>query len=175
MIQEFFLGNSRNIFLNLIFVCLPCHFRCSRYRFAYAIAISFHGKIEVRKDGFQLHGVGFLKGFVEKRLGNLKSNKIAIGVRCITPFGNFEDVEAEFRSEVCHRILVVDYGVSIFRAQFGVQHGHGEVHGYAMALVVRGVMRESTQGKSIFVQILRVAYQGQHKIAGADIMNKIAE
>src|SRR5271169_2911718 len=78
VIEKSLFCNSRDAFLDLVLFGLPRHFGCGRYRFAYAVSISSHGKIEVRKDGLQLQGVGLLKGFIEKRLGNFKSNEITI-------------------------------------------------------------------------------------------------
>ena len=68
-----------------------------------------------------------------------------------------EDVEAELRSQVRNWIIPIGHGLAKFGAELRIKDGHRAVGGESMATVVRGVVSQCAQRKSIFVKILRFA------------------
>ncbi len=62
-----------------------------------------------------------------------------------------------------------------FLRKWRIENGHGAIGADAVTLVVGGVMRESTEGKGVLVDILRVAEHGHNEIAAANVMSEITE
>ena len=116
-----------------------------------------------------------MKGANEQIFGDLEADEVAIGVGSVAAFGDLHDVETEFSFEMFDRRLVVSDIVSKFSFQVGVKHRDGVIGGDAMAVIVGGVVSEGAESESIFIEGGGIAEKRFDKIAGAHVVDEIAE
>src|SRR4029077_2936852 len=134
-----------------------------------------NGIVQVAEKGSERHGVDFLKGALQKSLGNLEAYEIMIVVRRVPLFGDLEDVEAEFRSQMRSRIVFVGRHVGVLLAESRIEYRHSPVHRDSMAVAIRGVVRQSAERECVFIQVLRIADQRLDEVAAANVVHQIAE
>src|SRR5207253_5104026 len=111
---------------------------------------------------------------LQQRRSYFEADEVMVSVRRITVLCHLGHVESEFGADVRLRIISVSDLVSILDTKFGeFQSYHLVDHG--MASVVGRVMRERSQGESIFVDVGRFTQKGAHEISAAHVMQQVAE
>src|SRR5438477_8870047 len=95
--------------------------------------------------------------------------------RLVMASRHLENVEPKFRLDVRCWVLLVGYYVTILTAQFWIVDWNGAICADRMAVIIGGVVRESSQGKCILVGVLRFRYQGFNKISCPYVVEQIAE
>ena len=99
------------------FLELPGDFCGAWNQSADVVAIGIDGFIEIAEQGIEFDAVGFLEGALEKRLGNLETDEIVVGVGGVALFGDFEDIEAKFGFQMSGGILRVGHHVAVFLSE----------------------------------------------------------
>src|SRR5260370_39384471 len=74
-----------------------------------------------------------------------------------------------------YRIVLVGDQISILRSELGIHQGYGSIDRHRVAQVIGGVMRQRTQCKGVFIQILRVPNQRNHEVAASSVVKQVAE
>ena len=97
---------------------------------------------------------------------------IAIG--CISILRHLHQIEPKLSSDVSLGVIGVSYVIAVFLFKLRKLQGDNAVDSW-MSAVIGGVMGERTQCKSVLIQVGSVVQQGFHKVAAADVMDKIAE
>src|ERR1700730_15224949 len=65
--------------------------------------------------------------------------------------------------------------IAVFLFQFGIQKGDRAVGGDAVAVVVRGVVSERAERKSVAVKVFGIAHQSQDKVSAPYIVRQVTE
>jgi hypothetical protein len=175
VVEEFLFGDSGDVFLNITFLGIPGGFGHFGNDLADGAAIGSERKIVICENGFHVEAVGFAKRAHKQIFRHLEADKVAVRIGGVTAFGDLHDVETEFRLEMFDRRLIVGDVVAEFGFQLWVKNRDSVIGGDAVAVVVGCVMGESAQGKSVFVKRRGIAEKLLDEIAGANVMDEIAE
>src|SRR5712691_2230432 len=124
---------------------------------------------------FQFQTVSFLESTVQQVFGNLKSNEIVIGLRCVVAAGHLQDVETELRFQVRRRIVRIGHFVSKLPSQLGIKQGHGSIHSDRMAVHIRAIVCYRAKRERVFLKVPRLIQQSLEKIGAPHVMQQIAE
>ncbi len=90
-------------------------------------------------------------------------------------FSDLEHIKAELGLDVREGIVFVRNVRAIFFLQFRVQQRYNDIGGERMAFVVSGIMGDSAESESVFVESRGISQQGEDEIAAAKIVGEIAE
>src|SRR5436853_2733661 len=138
-------------------------------------AVRIENLVFAHEHIFQLQAVGLPKGLLENRAGNLESNEVVVAVRGVAFSRDFKNVKTTFGFHMCQPAVLKRNAVAVFLPQTGIQNRNGAVGAKPMTVVVRGVVRECTEGESVLVDILSICEQRLDEIAAADVMREVAE
>jgi hypothetical protein len=139
------------------------------------VAVRADGIVQVAEKELERYRVGFLKGALQKSLGNLEANKTMIVVRRVPLLGDLEDVKAEFRFQVLSRSVFVGCHVGVLLVEGRIEYWHCPVHGDSMAVVICGVVRQSAERECVFIEVLGIVDQRLDEVAAANVVHQIAE
>ena len=139
------------------------------------MAVRIENFVFVHEYVLQLKAIGLPKGLLENRAGNFETDEVVIAVWSEALPRDFEHVESKFSFHMCEPVVLKRNAVAVFLPEAGIQNRNGSVGTEAMTVVVRGVMRERTEGESVLVGIFGVSQQRLDEIAAADVMREVAE
>ena len=129
----------------------------------------------VRENALEIQAVGFLKGLFQKRNRNPKADEVVVTIRSVASLRYFQNVESKFRLYVRQRVFFIRNRVAVLLFQLGIQDGDRAIHADEVAVVVRGVVRERPERKSVAVKVLGIAQQSQDKVPASHIVRQVAE
>src|SRR5690242_13908994 len=89
--------------------------------------------------------------------------------------GDLEYIEGHFRLDMGKCVIGVSHLLPEFQTKLRIEQRNGRIRCHAVAVVVGGVVRQSSQSESVFVQILRLQDEVDHEVAGPHIVQKIGE
>src|SRR2546429_5903283 len=146
-----------------------------RNQLADIAAVRIENLVFAHEHILQLQAVGLPKGLLENRAGNLESNEVVVAVRGVAFPRDFKNVKTKFGFHMGQPAVLKRNAVPVSLPEAGIQNRNGAVGAKPMTVVVRGVMRERTDGEGVFVDILSVSQKRVDEVAVADIMREAAE
>ena len=87
----------------------------------------------------------------------------------------FQNVESKFRLHVRELVFFIRHGVAVFRFSTWDTERDGAIHADGVAFVIRGVVSEGPERKSIAVKILGIVQKSQNKVSAPYIVRQVAE
>lgn len=98
-----------------------------------------------------------------------------VTIRGVTSLRYLQNIESKFRLYVRQGVLFIRNQVAVLLFQLGIQEGNRAIRGHEVAVVVRGVVRERPERKSVAVKVLGIAQQSQDKVPAPHIVRQVAE
>ena len=173
--DELLLGGARDQFLDLLPLVTPCDTRDLRNRLADRVAVRADREILGHEHLVHLQAVDVEEGALEHRLRDLKADEALIHVRDIGAARRLDDVERELDHHVIGRRVRIGDDVAELGAKFWKHQRDRAVHRLGMADVVGGVVRERAEREGVLVDVVRLAQHRLDEIAGAHVVQQVAE
>jgi hypothetical protein len=93
----------------------------------------------------------------------LEPDEIVITRRSIVALRHLRHIETEFGLQMCRRVVRVSDLIAILGAQLRIFHGYRAIDGDRMAVIIRGVVRQSAQCEGQLIQVLSAAHHASTK------------
>ncbi len=107
-------------FIYVVFLQAPGNARRFGKKLADVMTVGTEHFVFVRENALEIQAVCFLKGLLQERNGNPKTDKVVVTIRGITSLGYLQNVESKFRLYVCQRVLFIRNQVTVLLFQLGI-------------------------------------------------------
>jgi hypothetical protein len=148
VIKEFPPRHARLIGNDFLLLQFPRHPRRLGNQAADGVAIAAEGQILSRKDVLQMQSIDRYEGFVQYGPVYLEADEIVVGARSIPAAGHLQNIESEFRLDVCRRLVGIRHHLSILCPQFRILDRDRAIHRQFVAVDVGRIMGERAVGES---------------------------
>ena len=135
---------------------MPSNARGLGNELAHIAAVGIENFFFADKHGPEFEAIGLPERLIKNAARHFKTDEIVIAVRGVALPRNLENVEAEFRLDMGEPGVFVSNAVAIFLAQPGIEERHSTIDANAMAVVVRRIVRQRTEGEGILSDVLRI-------------------
>ena len=100
--------------------------------------------------------------------------RIVVSIRGIAVLCDLHHVESEFSPDVCLGIVGIGGSFPVLLRQLGEFHGHDAIDN-RMPAVVRRVVGECAQGKSVFVEVRGLLNHNYDEVSTTHVVHQVAE
>ena len=133
-----------------------------------------HRQILFGENVRQRNAVSILKRPLQDGLRNFEADEIVIAVGSVAVLRYLRYIETKLGADVGLRIILVGDNVPILLAKLGKFEADSLVDG-GMSAIIRRIVSQRAQGKSVFVQVRSFLDQVDDEVAAAHIVREVAE
>src|ERR1700681_3887271 len=137
--------------------------------------VRFEHLVFVRENALEIQTIRFLKSLFQQWDCNSEADEVVITIRSVAALRHLQNVESKFCLYVRQRVIFIRNRVAELLFQLRIQDRDRAIRADPVAIVVRGVVSERAERKSIAVKVLGIAQQSQDKISAPHVVCQVAE
>ena len=160
---------------DLVVLVAPCSLGERRDDFADRVAVGRNRAIHVSEDILHLESVRLLKRALQEAGRDPETDEPLVCLGEVGSARGLDHVERKLHDDVLLRRIDVRDLVAELETQLRIGQRHRAVHGLGMPRVVVRVVCERADGEREFVDVPGVAQQRLDEVAGADVVQEVAE